>query len=135
METEMARAYSQDLRDRVLEAAASGLSVRQAAARFGIGVSTAIVWVRRVRTTGEDKPRRQGPPRRSKLDAHADFLLGLIATDPAITLNEMQVRLAEEQAMTAGVGTLWRFFAARAITFKKKRARGRAGQTGRVGRA
>lgn len=131
----MARAYSQDLRDRVLEAAASGLSVRQAAARFGVGVSTAIVWVRRVRATGEDKARPQGQPRRSKLDAHADFLLGLIATDPAITLKEMQDRLVGERAMTAGVGTLWRFFAARAITFKKNRARGRAGQAGRAGRA
>lgn len=129
----MARAYGQDLRDRVLEAAASGLSVRQAAARFGVGVSTAIVWVRRVRATGEDKPRRQGQPRRSKLDAHADFLLGLIASDPAITLNEMQVRLADERAMMAGVGTLWRFFAARAITFKKNGACGRAGQAGRAG--
>jgi len=131
----MARAYSQDLRDRVLEAAASGLSVRQAAARFGVGVSTAIVWVRRVRATGEDKARRQGQPRRSKLDAQAGFLLGLIATDPAITLKEMQDRLLGERATTAGIGTLWRFFAAQAITFKKNRARGRAGQAGRAGRA
>ena len=49
----MARAYSQDLRERVLEAAAKGVSARQAAERFGVGVSTAIVWVRRSRLDGE----------------------------------------------------------------------------------
>ena len=48
----MARAYSQDLRERVVEAGMSGLSARQAAARFGVGVSTAIAWVRRARAGG-----------------------------------------------------------------------------------
>lgn len=47
----MARAYSQDLRDGVLAAAEDGSS-RSAAARFGIGIKTAIEWVRRARETG-----------------------------------------------------------------------------------
>ena len=45
----MARAYSQDLRDRVIKSALGGVSVRQAAARYGIGISTAVLWVRRAR--------------------------------------------------------------------------------------
>lgn len=60
----MARAYSQDLRERVLTATAAGTSARQAAERFGVGVSTAIVWVRRARLNGERTARRQGQPRR-----------------------------------------------------------------------
>jgi transposase len=56
----MARAYSQDLRDRVIDAALNGLSARQAAARFGVGDATAIVWVRRARQTGERGARKQG---------------------------------------------------------------------------
>jgi transposase len=36
----MARAYSQDLRDRVIDA---GTSARQAAERFRVGVATTIV--------------------------------------------------------------------------------------------
>jgi transposase len=56
----MARAYSQDLRDRVIDAALAGLSARGAAERFGIGLATAIVWVRRARQTGERKARKQG---------------------------------------------------------------------------
>jgi transposase len=53
----MAQAYSQDLRDRVIDA---GTSARAAVERFGIGVATAIVWVRLARE-GERTARRQGP--------------------------------------------------------------------------
>ena len=45
----MARAYSQDLRDRVIDAALGGMPARRAAAQFEIGIATAIVWVRRAR--------------------------------------------------------------------------------------
>ena len=43
----MARAYSQDLRDRVIDAALTSMPARQAAVRFRVGIATAIVWVRR----------------------------------------------------------------------------------------
>ena len=98
----MARAYSQDLRERVLEAAAKGMSARQAAERFGVGVSTAIVWVRRARVDGERSARRQGQPRGSKLDAQRDYLLGLVEATTDITLKEMQARLREEKGVAAG---------------------------------
>lgn len=42
----MARALSDDLRHRVLATSAGGVSGRSAAARFGIGISTAIAWIR-----------------------------------------------------------------------------------------
>lgn len=41
----MARAYSQDLGDRVIDTALSGKSARGSTAQFGGGVATAIVWV------------------------------------------------------------------------------------------
>ena len=84
----MARAYSQDLRDRVIDAALSGSSARQAAARFGIGLATAIVWVRRARQDGEREARKQGQPRRSKLDPHREYLPGLISETPDLTIRE-----------------------------------------------
>ena len=40
----MARALSQDLRDRVVAAVEGGMSCRAVAARFGIGVATAVRW-------------------------------------------------------------------------------------------
>ncbi len=46
----MGRPYSLDLRERVVGAVEEeGLSRRRAAARFGVGVSTVISWVRRFR--------------------------------------------------------------------------------------
>lgn len=56
----MARAYSQDLRERVIEAGLMGPSVRQTAKRFGVAASTAIGWVKRVCVDGERAARRQG---------------------------------------------------------------------------
>lgn len=116
----MARAYSQDLRDRVLSATAEGASARGAAGRFGIGVKTAIEWVRRARESGERTARRQGQPKGSRLDEHEAFLLGFVAETDDITLAEMQARLREERGVSIGITTLWRFFDARDLTFKKR---------------
>jgi transposase len=116
----MARAYSQDLRDRVIDAALAGLPVRQAAVRFGVGIATAILWVRRARESGERKARRQGQPRGSKLDPHRNFLLGLIEAKDDITLLEMQERLAAERGVRAGVGTIWTILDRCDMTVKKR---------------
>ncbi len=118
----MSGAYSGDLRGRVLDVVDGGSSVRRAAARFWVGVSTAIRWVRRWRETGERTARKQGHPLRSKLDAHEAYLLGLIEETLDITLDEMRHRLAEERGVRAGYGTLWRFFNRRGITVKKRQA-------------
>ena len=112
----MARAYSQDLRERVIDA---GTSARQAAERFGIGVATAIVWVRRARE-GERSARKQGQPKRSKLDPHREFLLALIEAEPDITIAEMQERLRSEAGVTVSVGTVWTFLDRAGLTFKKR---------------
>jgi transposase len=117
----MARAYSQDLRDRVIDAALAGLPARQAAVRFGVGIATAIVWVRRARQTGERTARPQGQPRRSKLDPHRAFVLGLIEAKDDISLVEMQERLERERGLRASVGTIWTFLDRAGLTFKKSR--------------
>ena len=116
----MARAYSQDLRDRVIDAALAGMAARQAAVRFGVGIATAIVWVRRARESGERKARRQGQPRRSKLDPHGGFLLDLIEAKDDITLVEMQERLRAEWGVRASVGTIWTFLDRCNMTVKKR---------------
>ena len=48
----MGKPYSEDLRKRVVAAVETGgLSCNRAAKQFGVGVSTAIGWVRRLRET------------------------------------------------------------------------------------
>ncbi len=118
----MARAYSQDLRDRVIDAALAGLPAQRAAVQFRIGIATAIGWVSRARQTGERAARPQGQPRRSKLDPHRAFLLGLIEATPDMTLVEMQEHLTAERGITASVGTIWTFLDRCGLTVKKTRS-------------
>jgi transposase len=127
----MSRAYSQDLRDRVIDAALKeALSARSAAARFGVGIATAIVWVRRARETGSRAARPRGQPRGSKLDAHREAILGWIAEKDDITIAEIRARLVVERGTSAGVGTVWTFLDRCGLTFKK-RPRTPASRTGR----
>ena len=116
----MVQAYSGDLRGRVIKAAADGLSARQAAARFGVGVSTAIVWVRRFRADGEATARRQGKPRGSRLDAH-DFILALVeAGTKDISLAEIVARLEAERGLRVGITSVWKFLDRHGLTYKKR---------------
>lgn len=48
----MARAYSLDLRERVVAAIRSGQSCRRVAATFGLGAATVVKWWQRYRSTG-----------------------------------------------------------------------------------
>lgn len=104
-----------------------------AAARFGVGVATAILWVRRWRESGARQARRQGKPGGSKLDAHEGFLFGLVEGERDITLGEMRARLIEGCGVSAGIGTIWRLCDARGITVKKDGPRQRTGARRREG--
>lgn len=116
----MSRAYGDDLRVRVLAAGGAGLSARAAAARFNVGIATAIRWLRRERETGERTARRQGKPRGSRLDAHEAFIFDPIKARRDITLLEMAARLREEHAVDIGRSMLSRWLRQRGWTFKKR---------------
>ena len=55
----MTKALSIDLRERVVAIIDGGLSRRQAAARFGVSVSSAIRWHALAQRTGAATPTRQ----------------------------------------------------------------------------
>lgn len=129
----MARSLSTDLRLRVVEAISQGMSRRQAAERFGVSPSSAIRWQARLQSSGGIAPKKQGGDRRSaRIEAEADFILAEIAKTPDITLAELQAKL-EERGLRAGIGTIWRFFHRRRITFKKNRTRHRTAASRRKG--
>lgn len=116
----MARALSQDLRDRVVAAVAGGMSCRAVAARFGIGVATAVRWRQMGLAHGRaiaGKP--GGDQRSSKTDAHAELIMTMLDDNGDITLAEIRSGLAA-QGVRIGIGTLWRFFDRHGITRKKR---------------
>jgi transposase len=115
----MARALSDDLRGRVLAASREGMSARSAAARFGIGISTAIAWIASARQ-GQFTAARQGRRGGSRLDAHEAFIVGMMEAEKDITLNEMVLRLREEKAVSIGRSALDVWLRKRGWTFKKR---------------
>jgi transposase len=117
----MSKALSVDLRERVVAAVAAGASCRAAAARFGVSPSSAIRWAALAREAGSVAPGPLGGDRRSaRIEAHAALILRLVDGKSDLTLKEIRVELAKA-GVSAGIGTLWRFFDRRRMTWKKRR--------------
>ena len=121
----MSKPYSEDLRERVVSAVEGGLPRRQAAEIFDVGVSSVVRWVQRFRATGTVTAKPMGGDHRSRLTGERDWLLERIAAEPDLTLEELRDEL-KVRGVIVGYGTVWRFFEREDITFKKKRAGGRA---------
>src|SRR5215472_854477 len=122
----MARPYSQDLRDRVVAAVASGRTCRVAAVLFGVSVASVVKWSQRWRTTGSAAAKPMGGRRPLRLMGEREWLLARIAEKPDLTLRAVVAELSE-RGTPASYGAVWRFLAREGITFKKKPARQRAG--------
>jgi transposase len=127
------RRYSDDLRSRVVVAVAEGCSRRAAGERFAVSASSAIRWVGLHEETGSVSPRRRGGKSRSPLEAHASWLLDLLASEPDLTLAEIVQRLLQDRELRSTDSSLDRFFRRHGVSFKKNSAGGRAG-TARRGR-
>ena len=127
-------ALSVDLRERVVSAVVNeGLSRVEAAKRFGVGIASAVRWVARFLTTGEVAPSPMGGDRRSgRIEAHRDYLLGLIGRQPDVTLLEIRDRLIANCGECFSPSVLWRFFRRHGITVKKKTAHAEEQQRGDV---
>ena len=123
----MARAYSSDLRERVVAAVGDGQSCRQVAAVFRVSVASVVKWSQRARQTGSPAAWRQGGrPGRSKLDSERSWLLARLAEKPDLTLKALIGELGERGVVVA-LDTLWRFLRGAGISFKKNRVRQRTG--------
>jgi transposase-like protein len=104
----MGRPYSTDLRERVVGAVCKGgLSCHQAAAQFGVGISTAILWVQRFRKTGSVEPDQIGGYKPKKISGqYRDWLVQRCRTAD-FTLRGLVAELAEacpESRLPHGVG-------------------------------
>jgi transposase len=127
----MAKPYSMDLRERVVAAVErEGLSRRAAAARFGIGIKTAIDWVRRFRETGSVAPAKMGGYRpKSIVGEHRAWMLER-TREKDFTLRGLVAELAA-RGLKVDYRTVWNFAHAEKLSFKKNRARQRAGSSRR----
>src|SRR5437763_915101 len=122
----MARAYSLDLRERVVGAVAAGQSCRAVAVTFKVSVASVVKWSQRFRATGSAAAHKVGGRRPYALAGERAWLLGRLSEKPDITLRALAAELAE-RGIKVSYFAVWHFFEHEGISFKKKPARQRAG--------
>jgi transposase len=83
---------SVDLRSRVVAEVEGGVSRREAARWFQVGVSSAIRWVALKAASASLEPKRGRKPR-SPLEPHADWLLALRGQERDLTLEQTVERI------------------------------------------
>ena len=115
----MPKAYSFDLRERVVRFVTGGQSRHAAAVHFRVSVSFAVRLMKAFRTTGSLKPKPSGGRRHAKLDPHRAFLIGRIAEKADITMPELAAELALSTGTTADPASLSRFLIRNGYRFKK----------------
>ena len=117
----MGKPYSIDLRERVVAAVVTGgMSRNRAAKQFGVGISTAINWVKRVGETGSVAPGKMGGHRPKSISGeHRLWLLQRIK-DGDFTLRGLVAELAG-RGLKVDYRSVWEFVHAEKLSFKKKR--------------
>jgi transposase len=129
----MSKPYSLDLRERVVALIEAGASRHEAAEQFAVSVSSAIRWMQRFVRVGSAAAKPSGGST-SPLEAHAPWLLELIAKHPDLTLDEIVMAMQREGIAGSRVA-VWRFFKRHNITVKKKSVRAAEQQRLDVARA
>jgi len=124
----MAKPLSEDLRVRIVAAVNGGMSRRAAAERFGVSAASAVRFAKEWAESGSVTAKPQGGDQRShRIEAHRDFILSAIEAKPDLTLEEIAALLKSSRGVSFAPSSVWRFLDRHAITFKKNRARRRAG--------
>jgi transposase len=120
----MGKAYSDDLRRKLLEAHDRGEgSLRELAKRFGVSVPYAWKISRQRRRTGQMERVQQRHGRRSRMTPEVQSSLrGLLRQQPDTTLRELQQRLGERVQVRVSVQHLWRVLQKMGWRLKKSRS-------------
>jgi len=118
----MSKAYSIDLRERVVAAVLKGEPIRSVGERFGVAPSSVSKWSQLYRTTGSLAPGKLGGHRPWLLAPHRDFISERMTQTPHLTVSRLQEELAGRGVCVCR-DTVWRFLRREGLSFKKKPAR------------
>jgi len=120
----MAKAYSNDLRLKIIEAHQQGEgSLEELADQFHVSVGWAKLVSATFRRTGRaERPAAGKRGRRSKLTAEVQQRVReWITAQPDLTLHELQRKMREELTLAASIGRLWKLLGEMELRLKKSR--------------
>jgi len=127
----MGKPYPLAFRKRVVAAVEDGgLSCNQAAKRFGIGISTAIGWVKRLRDTGNLAPGQMGGHKPKAISGEHSVWLLQRTREGDFTLRGLVSELGA-RGLKVDYRSVWEFVHAEKLSFKKKRGGWRTGSARR----
>jgi transposase len=121
----MPKAYSLDLRERVVRYVDEGHS-RRGRAHLRVSVSFVVNLVKAFRVRGSLAPKPSGGRRHAKLEPHRAFLLQKVAEKADITMPELAAELAAATCEKADPASLSRWLIRIGYRFKKNSAGQRA---------
>jgi len=120
------KAYSQDLRKRVIAAREQGQSGASVARRYNLCVRTVERYWERYQQSGMIDAKRRGGYRRSRLEGHDGQLLRWLNQKNDLSLVELQNRCSKELQVTISIHALWHRLKRIGLSSKKNDARRRA---------
>ena len=112
------RAYSQDLRDRVLSA--DGIGSGWVAGRFGVSASYVVKARQRRDRLGEVTSGAQRSHTPPKLAGRGDDITVQVARQPDMTLDELRAWILAELGISVSISTAWKTLRRLKLTLKKR---------------
>jgi transposase len=113
--------YSIDFRRKVVTAYKLGFgSIRQLAEQFMLSPSTVHSYIKKERETQDLNPKKPGPKRPGKLEAHREFIVRMVQEHPDWTVRQYREYLLTEQDVYVSVGGMCEFLKKEKLTLKKK---------------
>jgi len=115
------RAYSVDLRERIIAAVDAGQARREVARRFDVSPATIGNYLRLRRQTGGLAPRPRAGGRAEIGPERYPQLVAQLQADPDATLEQHCEPWAARTGQVVSVSTMWRTIARAEWTYKKRR--------------
>lgn len=111
----MARAYSTDLRERVMGDLTLGMSVEAVSEKYSVCIRTIYDWRKLFTETGHLQPRSGKTGPKLKLEAYREEILAAIEENSSLTLTEIHERFQ----LPGCLQTLWHALRRWGIVLKK----------------
>ncbi len=132
LESVLMRAYSLDLRQRVVSAYEAGsVTIKKVAERFSVGETFVKKMLRQKRAQGAVQPPAHGGGKpRTLSENHLKALRQWLKSEPDLTLQELKERMLERKRKAVAVATLGKVLAEEKLTRKKNQSLRRKETTG-----